>query len=1274
MSNLDEFVLVAMPHFVAVQYQRLLEAASAEQKVRCALRVYELGLRVLSLGVVSQYLIRDADRVSNLVLNELLLTKLPNATLGTWQQILFTTLRAYEGQRNLFFMPELYDFFWDSSTTPHSPRHDVEAPFTRLTQIRNDLEYGTLPTDEAAWQSLCTETLELLYTVLSQFAFFENYDLIRITDQDNDLYWYDRYTGQQVVPAQTPLKSQRKLNPGWFYLSKQNRDFLRLHPLLVFWEDLQAPPSLSSPPGETAIYDHFIQNRLQYLIATLWKTVTSEKAVTDFVRLLYYSIEQVKLERQQAERLTWWQLREVAWTISERRMASVLGKYHAALFLQRDRAKAAFEAFLASDKVCFVLTGKSGVGKSNFLLALAEEYRRERSDISLFMYNGAKLNPEESLTSIIGRDFDKYLRLTRRSENRDTANIWREIARIDGIEARTVILFIDAINENAQAKALLRQIDELVEGSPWSWLKVVVTSRPEAWRTIKRGVRLAETLYYQEVGEDQLGFEMQSFTRDEAPRAYEKYREVYDLRTAYVNLLSEVRSALQDPLVLRLIADMYQGQEVPSTIKAREVYHEYINHLIRTERLAHEDVRFLERELVPLMIREGHYANTVTALEIDKVRTVDGYSLFELIHNDDRLSNGRCVNQSYINLVDTEILVRYGGAQDYEIRFKYERIGDYFLGKRLFELNRHREGLDKVYTEIIDMITEYPFLWGVVKEALVLQSVAGIDLVTNLVYTESQSVRKMIVAVLSELGKSEPKKVEALLTTLLDTDTVSKIPFPERMQSRLPIVRKRRLKTFNAKRTAIEVAYNLQFAELLEMAMSDPSPSIRSIAVEHTYRLWQRDAENARKVLHILDNLSKKTKRRMGIPNVTVLESCGGLSLLILFDAYKDQETARFLQQLWQHILRDILYVGPEKTRAEWIKTRIRELILRLSIKLVTRISLGLPGNSASTIPDLSRFFLLDQSERRRLLEMLPYLDPLKEDIDSIRDTLLWAGQSNDMLTMGIMRLVLVVQGMTRSKAVLPYIEEVFDIGIKVSPTPRAPAEMMWTLVQILFLGRKNGELLKAFKRLLERYIDCTKGKTFAGSRTYTSLFLFGYPVLYYMIYQHLETEFHTHYLQQAMAEGDIEFLNTYIREMSTGILKAGYWQLALRGVEPLARMSGGTIQQSLIDLLARIRLDHPDAVDDFLEVNEVPQAMTVEVRTATVDTKLGEILDVKMGRLLLEFALIESSFLREQFAWGLAKAVECKDIEEWLILLAKRLLNLISGVEVFKSDNSRLS
>ena len=153
-------------------------------------------------------------------------------------------------------------------------------------------------------------------------------------------------------------------------------------------------------------------------------------------------------------------------------MATVQEKYNSKLYLQRNKIRSAFDDFLSSEKKGFVLVGKSGVGKSNFILALADEFGSDHRDICLLMYDAANLDLQITLNDLITEGFNNYLHL----KEKETENVWHEISRIDDIREKKVILCIDAINENEQGQKLLRQLNELIQ-EPWPWLKVIITSR-----------------------------------------------------------------------------------------------------------------------------------------------------------------------------------------------------------------------------------------------------------------------------------------------------------------------------------------------------------------------------------------------------------------------------------------------------------------------------------------------------------------------------------------------------------------------------------------------------------------------------------------------------------------------------------------------------------------------------------------------------------------------------------------------------------------------------
>jgi hypothetical protein len=104
-SDFDEFVLANTPHFIAINYQQFLQADTPQQRIELALHIYNLGLRALTIGLTSQYLIRDKEKMSASDLNEFFLHKFDHLTLDAWQQLFFAVLRSYEGCQDLFFIP-----------------------------------------------------------------------------------------------------------------------------------------------------------------------------------------------------------------------------------------------------------------------------------------------------------------------------------------------------------------------------------------------------------------------------------------------------------------------------------------------------------------------------------------------------------------------------------------------------------------------------------------------------------------------------------------------------------------------------------------------------------------------------------------------------------------------------------------------------------------------------------------------------------------------------------------------------------------------------------------------------------------------------------------------------------------------------------------------------------------------------------------------------------------------------------------------------------------
>ena len=52
----------------------------------------------------------------------------------------------------------------------------------------------------------------------------------------------------------------------------------------------------------------------------------------------------------------------------------------------------------------------------------------------------------------------------------------------------------------------------MVGQARYPWLKIMITSRPEGWRAMKRGMSLAEERYYREKGSQEVSVELEEFT------------------------------------------------------------------------------------------------------------------------------------------------------------------------------------------------------------------------------------------------------------------------------------------------------------------------------------------------------------------------------------------------------------------------------------------------------------------------------------------------------------------------------------------------------------------------------------------------------------------------------------------------------------------------------------------------------------------------------------------------------------------------------------------
>lgn len=1270
MPDFDAFVLSRMPSYIAVNYQRIQEAQSAQERVEAIVHVYSLALRALGIHLVSQYLILDRERVLDPTLNDLLLSSFPHMTLDIWERIVFTALEAYEGQRDLFFVPELYELYWDTSTQPHQARAGVQAPYSRLTQAAVEMQKPELlPRTDSQWLERSIDLEGALRRVLAGLAFLASYELIRVVDCDDNAYLCELHRGLAPTMERRPLPAMRALNPGWFYLRSRADQFLLLHPLLVFWD--AGDGASESQRADLGIYNRQMHAQLQYVLSASGRTILDAHNISAFMSLLYDTIEEVKRRREATDRLTWLQLTQIASDITGQRMKTVRYKYDSALYLQREKTRNEFSRFLDSDKRCFVLIGKSGVGKSNFLLALHDELRNTRRDVCMLMYDGAQIGSEVSISEIIAHDFNNRLIVA----DKKIEDVWQELARIDGIHEKTVVLCVDAINENGRAKELLRQLDELVQG-PWPWLKVVFSSRPETWQSIRRGVKLSEGLYYQESDTQSLevGLEpfdysdrMEAFNWRELAEAYAKYQARFALQTPFEAIAQSVREILREPLNLWLVASTHHDQAIPESLRVAELVKQYVKELLRSDRLRPEDVRLLEKQLVPLMVRPGNYTNAITGEDLDHA----GGGLYEAIYSDQVLSNQQHMNQSFRNLVDADILIRQEDRREQRIAFKYERFYEYFVGARLFELGANQSDRVTFYLGLIAETTTTPYLWGAIRSALMQDLTQGnVKTVMALCFTDQQRVKEMMTDLLNTYGIDHREQVIPLLQHLVPPEVnASGLRLMRQMTGKSASALNARAR--NAGKIGVEVASSLGIGDILRRASLQADATVRTAAVRYTYRLWQRDRELG---FHILQQVADATVRHF-IPNFVAFESTLGLSLVIFFDHTQEPEVVKRLQQVWHFVVGRILGINESSGRLGRVfRNFIRERIFAVAMRASFRILNDLPEYNILSYAGLEAFFRLSPEDKALYGRMTDYLDARGAESweKFAADLIAVLRIRKDVLVTPICMLGLAAHVVQNPHGLLPFLRHWQEVAAR-EPEPNAWVSVPPVVLEaVLDRDPYDDEVFEAYVQAVKRnhaYYSTEFGRPAQlNAEVPEATYLGTYICYQYQRSGFVQTEWLRSLIDTALERGGTDFFTTLLTTSLPIVgIERGKPQAALDTLALFFDRVPGNIDELSVKFLSRLHAYYPDEVESFLEEQETSLRLQLQVRTAEPAETIGELIGLRAFRFLRDDVIIGSEALRFQVIRIFARAEKCKDAHEWIEYLIREVVNLIYQGEALR-------
>jgi len=236
-----------------------------------------------------------------------------------------------------------------------------------------------------------------------------------------------------------------------------------------------------------------------------------------------------------------------------------IDKFDQNYYAQRSDIKQHFVNFLASEATVMVITGKAGTGKSSFVCSIVQEFGIKYG-ILLIDCAYLNINPDESINDYLASLLDL----------KD-----HSLLELASGEIAPLIIVFDAVNEYKQRELLLGMLSDFIRNVKSKYIKILVTSRTPIWQTIRKHFTVPIDKDYHTGGPNSY-VTIDKFTHQEIESAYDLYRTIYQIKTPFSKLSTQVSRFIQQPLFLKLTSEAYEGLELPHTLVLKDVFTKYI--------------------------------------------------------------------------------------------------------------------------------------------------------------------------------------------------------------------------------------------------------------------------------------------------------------------------------------------------------------------------------------------------------------------------------------------------------------------------------------------------------------------------------------------------------------------------------------------------------------------------------------------------------------------------------------------------------------------------
>jgi DNA replication protein DnaC len=338
-------------------------------------------------------------------------------------------------------------------------------------------------------------------------------------------------------------------------------------------------------------------------------------------------------------------------------------KYIAEVFVEREGLLELFRDFVDNnDKKCFIVTGNSGMGKTNVICWLANQMKLH---MPVLFYNGPEI--AMSLEDSIAEDFNwEFMR------ERSFRQYLLQLEMVLKTNNQTLLIFVDAVDEWPRSNAY-EELNEFISHLNGNRIKICISCKTSKLKQLLFSKDIPSRLYqYLYTGNREpniisynrtYSFLLSKFSLQERLLAIQQYKKYFSLSG---DITGNTLDECDDPMLLRILSIVYgkSGQSIPSSLNSPKILGEYLRAIVAKGDNEFQIISYLTR-----------IASHLFKKDLEEVFES------ELVVDD---------HSSYDFLIEYNILNRtYDNQQRPLIRFNYDKLRDFVIAYHVKRLDTY---------------------------------------------------------------------------------------------------------------------------------------------------------------------------------------------------------------------------------------------------------------------------------------------------------------------------------------------------------------------------------------------------------------------------------------------------------------------------------------------------------------------------------------------------------------------------------------------------------